>query len=91
MRNGGAILLDRDSKQVSQFFKAVKDSLSTGASIFVLPEGTCNKEGTDLTEFKESSRVIAMKNRLPIVPVYIKTNTNEVLHTLLINAKKIYV
>lgn len=88
VRNGGAILLDRDSKQMSQFFKAVKSGLSTGASIFVFPEGTRNKQGTDLTEFKEGSRVIAMKNRLPILPVYIKTNSNEILHAAINKREK---
>lgn len=88
VRNGGAILLDRDSKTMSHFFKSVKAGVSTGASIFVFPEGTRNKQGTDLTEFKEGSRVIAMKNRLPILPVYIKTNSNEVLHTAINKREK---
>lgn len=88
VRNGGAILLDRDSKQMSGFFKAIKAGLSNGTSIFVFPEGTRNTQGTDLTEFKEGSRIIAVKNRLPILPIYIKTNTNEILHTAINKRQK---
>ena len=36
---------------------------------------------TDLAEFKDGTQIIAVKNRLPMLPVYIKTNTNEILHT----------
>lgn len=81
VRNGGSILLNRDSSNMSSFFKAVKKGVSNGASICVFPEGTRNKQDTDLTEFKEGSRIIAIKNRLPMLPVYIKTNANEILHT----------
>lgn len=81
VRNGGSILLNRDSSNMSNFFKAVKKGVSSGASICVFPEGTRNKQDTDLTEFKEGSRIIAIKNRLPMLPVYIKTNANEILHT----------
>lgn len=80
VRNGGAILLDRESQKMSQFFKGVKTGLKTGASIFIFPEGTRNKQDTDLAEFKEGTQIIAVKNRLPMLPVYIKTNSNEILH-----------
>ena len=81
VRNGGTILLDRESKQMAQFFKEIKAGLNSGASICVFPEGTRNTEDTELAEFKEGSQLIAVKNRLPILPVYIKTNANEILHT----------
>ena len=80
VRNGGAILLDRGSQKMSQFFKGVKAGLKNGASIFIFPEGTRNKQDTDLAEFKEGTQIIAVKNRLPMLPVYIKTNSNEILH-----------
>jgi 1-acyl-sn-glycerol-3-phosphate acyltransferase len=88
VRNGGAVLLDRGSKQMSQFFKAVKDGLSNGASIFVFPEGTRNLHGADLTEFKKGPQLIAVKNKLPILPVHIKTNANEILHTAIKKREK---
>jgi len=78
-RNGGSILLDRSSKQMSGFFKEVKHHVKQGDSIFLFPEGTRNKEGTDLSEFKDGAQIIAMKNRLPILPVYIRTNSDETL------------
>lgn len=78
-RNAGTILLDRDSKQMGAFFKDIKQSVAQGYSISVFPEGTRNKENTPLTEFKDGSQIIAMKNRLPILPVFIKTNANAVL------------
>lgn len=80
VRNGGAILLDRGSNKISQFFKDIKTGLKSGASIFIFPEGTRNKQDTDLAEFKEGTQIIAVKNKLPMLPVYIKTNTNEILH-----------
>ena len=88
VRNGGAVLLDRDSKQMSQFFKTVKEGVSNGASIFIFPEGTRSKEGIDLAEFKEGTQIIAMKNKLPMLPVYIKTNANSTLHAAINKRKK---
>lgn len=79
VRNAGTILLDREASQMSSFFKEVKASVSKGQSIFVFPEGTRNKTDKPLTEFKDGSRIIAIKNRLPILPIYIKTNADKVL------------
>ena len=80
VRNGGAILLDRSSQKMSKFFNGIKAGLKTGASIFIFPEGTRNKQDTNLAEFKEGTQIIAVKNKLPMLPVYIKTNSNEILH-----------
>ena len=80
VRNGGAILLDRSSQKMSKFFKDVKAGLKNCASVFIFPEGTRNKQDTDLAEFKEGAQIIALKNKLPMLPVYIKTNSNEILH-----------
>jgi len=81
VRNGGSILLDRGSNNMSKFFKDIKQSVSNDASIFIFPEGTRNVQGTDLTEFKKGTQLIAVKNKLPILPVYIRTNANTVLKT----------
>lgn len=78
-RNAGSILLDREASNMSTFFKATKEVVKEGRSIYIFPEGTRNKENTPLGEFKEGSRIIALKNRLPILPVYIKTNAQEIL------------
>jgi len=79
VRNAGSILLDREKSQMSGFFADIKEAVKRGESIFIFPEGTRNKSEKALTSFKEGSRIIALKNRLPILPLYIKSNANEVL------------
>jgi 1-acyl-sn-glycerol-3-phosphate acyltransferase len=88
VRNGGTILLDRDSSQMGEFFSDIKACVKEGNSIFIFPEGTRNKAGTELGEFKEGSRIIAVKNRLPILPVFIRTQANDVLMSSLKDEKK---
>ncbi|QEE33207.1 lysophospholipid acyltransferase [Malaciobacter canalis] len=78
-RNAGTILLDRESNNMSSFFKKTKEVVKNNHSIFIFPEGTRNKENTPISSFKEGSRIIALKNRLDILPVYIKSNANDVL------------
>ncbi len=79
VRNAGSILLDREQSQMSGFFADVKEAVKRGESIFIFPEGTRNKTDKPIDTFKEGSRIIALKNRLPILPLYIQTNANEVL------------
>lgn len=79
VRNAGTILLDREQSQMSGFFADVKAGLAEGDSIFIFPEGTRNKTDDPLLPFKEGSRIIAMKNRLPMLPVYIRENAGKVL------------
>jgi len=87
-RNAGTVLLDRDASNMAPFFKDTKVIVKEGHSIFIFPEGTRNKEKTPLSSFKEGSRIIALKNRLPILPVHIKSNANKVLKDALINRSK---
>jgi len=79
VRNGGAILLDRDAKQMSGFFSEIKRHVDNGDSIYIFPEGTRNKTNNSLGGFKEGSKIIAIKNRLPILPIFIRTNSNDTL------------
>lgn len=79
VRNAGAILLDREKSQMSGFFAEVKKVVGEGHSIFIFPEGTRNKSDEALAKFKEGSRIIALKNRLPILPIYIEQNAGEIL------------
>ena len=83
VRNAGSILLDREKSQMSGFFADIKKAVSRGESIFIFPEGTRNKTEDALTSFKEGSRIIALKNRLPILPLYIKTDAGKVLKNAL--------
>ena len=79
VRNGGAILLDREKSNMSGFFTDIKACTKKGDSIFIFPEGTRNKSENDIGEFKSGSQIIAVKNRLNILPVYIRSNANEQL------------
>lgn len=79
VRNAGSILLDREKSQMSGFFAEVKKVVQEGNSIYIFPEGTRNKSNEALAKFKEGSRIIALKNRLSILPVYIEQNADEVL------------
>jgi 1-acyl-sn-glycerol-3-phosphate acyltransferase len=78
-RNAGTILLDREASQMSGFFKDIKSCVNDGNSVFIFPEGTRNKTDAELTEFKEGSQIIAIKNRLPILPVYIRSKADAIL------------
>ena len=87
-RNAGTVLLDREAPSMIPFFKKTKEVVNSGLSIFIFPEGTRNKTDSSLSEFKEGARVIALKNRLPILPLYIRTNVNEVLKDAINNRTK---
>ena len=87
-RNAGTVLLDREASSMIPFFKKTKEVVSSGLSIFIFPEGTRNKTDSSLSEFKEGARVIALKNRLPMLPLYIRTNVNEVLKDAINNRTK---
>lgn len=87
VRNAGSILLDREKSQMSGFFAETKEAVKRGESIFIFPEGTRNKTDQPLSTFKEGSRLIALKNRLPILPLYIKTDANKVLKNALDDSK----
>ena len=86
VRNAGSILLDREKSQMSGFFADTKKAVKEGSSIFIFPEGTRNKGEESLIDFKEGFRIIALKNRLPILPVYIRTHTNKALGDALENS-----
>lgn len=87
-RNADSILLDREAANMSSFFKDTKDVVTKGDSIFIFPEGTRNKENTPLSSFKDGARLIALKNRIPFLPVFIKTNANEILKDAINNRTK---
>ena len=73
---------------MSNFFADVKQKIKEGSSIFIFPEGTRNKSDEPLIEFKEGYRIIALKNRLPILPVYIRTRTDHALGSALDGRKE---
>jgi 1-acyl-sn-glycerol-3-phosphate acyltransferase len=79
VRNAGSVLLDREKSQMAGFFADIKTAVKRGESIFIFPEGTRNKTENALGTFKEGARIIALKNRLAILPIYIKTHTGKAL------------
>ena len=79
IRHGGCVRVDREKHQTGHFFSEIKKGLEQGSSIFIFPEGTRNKSEEALLPFKDGLRIIAIKNRLPMLPVYIRTHTGEVL------------
>ena len=79
VRNAGSILLDREKSQMSGFFADIKKAVLREESIFIFPEGSRNKTDEAISTFKEGTRIIALKNRLPILPLYIKSDANKVL------------
>lgn len=82
VKYGGCIPVNRENVGI-QFFKDVKKSLKDGNSIFMFPEGTRNTSESALLEFKNGFAPIAKKNKVNILPVYIKTRSEEVLsHSL---------
>ncbi len=85
VRNGGSVLLDREQSQMSGFFTDIKAGVKEGSSIFIFPEGTRNKSEEPLIPFKEGAKIIALKNRLPILPVYIRTHTDKALKNIMDN------
>ncbi|MFK5975937.1 MAG: lysophospholipid acyltransferase family protein [Sulfurovum sp.] len=87
VRNAGSILLDREKSQMGEFFKDIKESVKMGQSIFIFPEGTRNKSDKPLGTFKNGTRIIALKNRLPILPLYIKSNAQDALQNALADKK----
>ncbi len=88
VRNGGSVLLDRDSTQMGGFFTDIKKCVKAGDSIYIFPEGTRNKTESELGEFKEGSRIIAVKNRLPMLPIFIRSQANDALMSALKDEKK---
>ena len=83
VRNGGCVRVDREENNMALLLSDIKNGLVEGSSIFIFPEGTRNKTSKNLLEFMNGFRAIALKNRLPMLPVYIKTNTDTVLQNTL--------
>lgn len=78
-KNADSILLDREASNMSSFFSDTKKVVQKGHSIFIFPEGTRNKTNNQISSFKEGAKLIALKNRIDILPVFIKTNANAIL------------
>ena len=76
MRYIGCVFIDRnDARQSLSAMAQAVERLKDGHSLVVFPEGTRSKDGT-VGQFKPGSLKLAMKARVPIVPVTISGSLN---------------
>jgi len=80
VRSAGTVLLDRESSQMSGFFKDIRRVVKAGDSIYIFPEGTRNQSEKPLTEFKGGAEKIAKLNKIDILPAYIKNRADNILY-----------
>lgn len=78
MRAAGAIAVNRShGRQALQSLHEAAERISAGTSVVIFPEGT-RSPGGGLQDFKSGAMVLAIKARVPIVPVAI-IGTHEIL------------
>ncbi len=70
LRKLKAIPANRDGNDVRVLLDSFK-CLKNGEKICIFPEGTRNKTGVDLGQFEHGASAIAIKARVPIVPMMI--------------------
>ena len=63
-----AIEVNRDGSDVRAIMDSLK-CLKNGEKICIFPEGTRNKTNADMLPFKSGASVMAIKARVPIVPI----------------------
>ena len=72
MTAAGTIFLDRTSKEKSiEALKPAVESLKSGTSVIIFPEGTRSYDYT-LGAFKKGAFHLAMEANVPLVPIIIK-------------------
>lgn len=71
MRSAGYIPIDRShGRQAIKSLDEAAQKISAGTSVIIFPEGTRSTDGK-LHDFKAGAMVLAIKSRVPIVPVAI--------------------
>ena len=76
MKNLGCVFIDRgDARQSLTALNQAAESLKRGHTLVVFPEGTRSVNGT-VGEFKPGSLKLAIKAKVPIVPVTIRGSMN---------------
>jgi 1-acyl-sn-glycerol-3-phosphate acyltransferase len=71
MRRAGYIPIDRShGRQAIKSLDEAAQKISAGTSVIIFPEGTRSTDGK-LHDFKAGAMVLAIKSRVPIVPVAI--------------------
>ncbi len=78
MRACGYVAVDRSrGRQALQSLNEAAEQINAGTSVIIFPEGTRSADG-QLQPFKSGAMVLAIKARVPIVPVAI-LGTHEIL------------
>lgn len=93
MRNLHCLFLDRkDIKQGMKTILEAIEKIKSGISICIFPEGTRNKNASDLDmlPFHEGSFKIAVKAKCPIIPIAMN-NTSEIFEAHLPKIKPCHV
>lgn len=67
------IPVDKENFNI-QTFREVGKRLGEGGVVTIFPEGELNAEKETIKTFRAGVVLMAMKNRVPVVPVYIKPN-----------------
>ncbi len=71
MRGCGYISIDRSNRESAiQSLEEAADKIRSGVSVMIFPEGTRSMDGK-LLPFKKGGFILAVKSRVPIVPVVI--------------------
>ena len=71
LKVAGGVSIDRDKID----FSAIKQSLAalkSGKKLVVFPEGTRNKDTENLQEIKNGAAMLAIKAKVPVLPVFIQ-------------------
>lgn len=71
LKSIGAIRVDRQSNDLTAIKNSLK-VLKNGKKLVIFPEGTRNKKDENLQEIKSGSAMLAIKARVPILPVHIE-------------------
>ena len=72
LKIAGGIPIDRGQIDLSAI-KASLSALKNGQKLVIFPEGTRNKEGEDLQELKNGAAMLAIKAKVPVLPLHIAT------------------
>jgi len=89
VRNAGTILVDREKSEMSSFFKDIRNTINNDKSVLMFPEGTRNKDNNlTLAEFKKGANIIALKNKINILPIFIEEKTDLIVKNFFDNNLK---
>jgi len=87
VRNTKTIKVDRDTSNQKDFFKEVSSVFNKNESVFIFPEGTRNKTNDKIKEFKRGFNLISKRNKINILPLYIRDRTDRELKNSLSSNK----